>query len=70
VRRGVVMARQSGLFPPKFGATSSHVFTLFTVWPVGTGASRHHNCCIDGATSPEYCGLNLVYRQKCLMTAI
>ena len=27
VRRGVVMAKQKGLFLPKFGATSSHVFT-------------------------------------------
>jgi hypothetical protein len=27
VRRGVVMVKQSGLFLPKFGATSSHVFT-------------------------------------------
>jgi hypothetical protein len=27
VRRAVVMVKQSGLFPPKFGATSSHVFT-------------------------------------------
>jgi hypothetical protein len=27
VRRGVVMVKQPGLFLPKFGATSSHVFT-------------------------------------------
>ena len=27
VRRGVVMVKQPGLFSPKFGATSSHVFT-------------------------------------------
>jgi hypothetical protein len=27
VRRSVVMVKQSGLFSPKFGATSSHVFT-------------------------------------------
>jgi hypothetical protein len=27
VRRGVVMVKQSGLFSPNFGATSSHVFT-------------------------------------------
>jgi hypothetical protein len=27
VRRGVVMLKQSGVFSPKFGATSSHVFT-------------------------------------------
>jgi hypothetical protein len=26
-RRGVVMVKQPGLFSPKFGATSSHVFT-------------------------------------------
>jgi hypothetical protein len=27
VRRGVVMVKQPGLFTPKFGAKSSHVFT-------------------------------------------
>jgi hypothetical protein len=27
VRRGVVMVKQPGLLSPKFGATSSHVFT-------------------------------------------
>jgi hypothetical protein len=27
VRRDVVMVKQPGLFSPKFGATSSHVFT-------------------------------------------
>jgi hypothetical protein len=27
VRRGVVMVKQPGLFSPKFGATSSHVYT-------------------------------------------
>ena len=27
LRRGVVMVKQPGLFSPKFGATSSHVFT-------------------------------------------
>jgi hypothetical protein len=31
-----------------------------TVWPVGTGASRYHNCCIDGDTSSEYFGYHLV----------
>jgi hypothetical protein len=46
------MVKQPGLFSPKFEATSSHVFTQspqkwqqnpeFTVWPVGTGASRYH----------------------------
>jgi hypothetical protein len=28
VRRGVVMVKQTGLFSPNFGATSSHVFTV------------------------------------------
>jgi hypothetical protein len=36
-----------------------------------TGASRHHNCCIDGGTSPEYFGCTLVYQptecQCCLL---
>jgi hypothetical protein len=27
VRRGVVMVKQPGLFSPKFGSMSSHVFT-------------------------------------------
>jgi hypothetical protein len=26
----------------------------FTLWPVGTGALRYHNCCIECGTSPEY----------------
>jgi hypothetical protein len=25
-----------------------------------TGASRYHNCCIDGGTSPEYFGFTLI----------
>jgi hypothetical protein len=37
VRRGVVIVKEPGLFLPKFGATSSHVFTQspqnFTVEP-------------------------------------
>jgi hypothetical protein len=24
----------------------------FKIWPFGTGASRYHNCCIDGGSSP------------------
>jgi hypothetical protein len=70
VRRVVVMVKQPGLFSPKFGARSSHLFTQspqnvlvepeFTVWPVGTGASRYHNCRIDGGTSQEYFGYHLI----------
>jgi hypothetical protein len=70
VRWGIVMVKQPGLFSPKFGATSSHIFMQlpqnvavepkFTVWPVRTGALRYHNCCIDGGTSPEYFGHYLV----------
>jgi hypothetical protein len=64
VRRGIVMVKQPVLFSPKVGATSSHVFTQsnpeFTVWPVWTGASRYHNCCMDGGTSPDYFGFHLV----------
>jgi hypothetical protein len=33
----------------------------FAVWPVWTGASRYHNCCIDGGTSPKYFGYHLVF---------
>jgi hypothetical protein len=58
----------SSLFSPKFGATSSHVFAAngrsrtpeFTVWPVGIGDSRYHNCCLDGGNSSEYFGYHLV----------
>jgi hypothetical protein len=67
VRRGVVMVKQPGVFSPKFGATSLYVFTqlpqnitvepgIHSLRPVGTGASRYHNCCINGGTSPEYFG--------------
>jgi hypothetical protein len=55
VRRGVVMVKQPDLFSPKFGATSSYVFTQSR-----TGASRYHNCCIDGGTRLEYFGYYLV----------
>jgi hypothetical protein len=65
------MVKQPGLFLPKFGATSSHVFTQsqqksqyspeFTFWPVGTGALRYHNFCIDGGTSSEYFGYHVVH---------
>jgi hypothetical protein len=70
VRLGVDMVKQPGLFSPKFGATSSHVLTKSpqksqenpesTFWPVSTGASRYHNCCIDGENSSEYFGCHLV----------
>jgi hypothetical protein len=29
-----------------------------------TGASGYNNCCIDGGTSPEYFGYNLVRHQR------
>jgi hypothetical protein len=32
----------------------------FTVWPVGTGASRYHNYCTDGSTSAKHFGYHLV----------
>jgi hypothetical protein len=67
------MVKQTGLFSPKFGATSPHVFTRspqnlalnpeFTVRPVGTGASRYHNCYIDGGAMSEYFG-QLVENQR------
>jgi hypothetical protein len=70
VRRGVVMVKQPGPLSPKFGAMSSRVFTQWPqnvaveprikIWPVWTGASRYHNCCIDGGTSSEYFGYHLV----------
>jgi hypothetical protein len=71
VKRGVVMVKQSGLFSPTFGATSSHVFTQspqnvavepgIYSWSVGTGVLRYHNFCIDGGTSQEYFGYHLVH---------
>jgi hypothetical protein len=70
LRWGVVMVKPPGLFSPKFGSMSSRVFMQspqnvavepkLTVWPVRTDASRYHNCCIDGGTSPEYFGHYLV----------
>jgi hypothetical protein len=35
--------------------------TRNSVWPVETGASRYHNCCIDGGTSLDYFGYHLVH---------
>jgi hypothetical protein len=77
VRRGVVVVKLPGLFSPKLGAASSHVFTQspqnialepkFTVWPVGTGALRYHNYCTDGDTSPEHFGYILVHYNKILL---
>jgi hypothetical protein len=68
------MMKQPGLFSPKFGATSSHVFTQspqnvagepeFTICDIGNGALRYHNFCIDGDTSPEYYGYHLVILLK------
>jgi hypothetical protein len=80
VRPGVVTAKQPGLFSLKFRGNVFARFHAvaaklrsrtrqFTVWPVGTGASRYRNCCIDGGTSPEYfgflfvCFLRKVYRR-------
>jgi hypothetical protein len=36
----------------------------FTFWPVLTGASRNHNCSIDGVTSSEYFGIHFVSAYK------
>jgi hypothetical protein len=46
---------------PRSRRKTSQYNPEFTAWPVGTGASRYHNCCIDGGTSPEYFGYHLVY---------
>jgi hypothetical protein len=37
-----------------------HTDSLNMVVLPSTGASRYHNCCIDGSTSPEYFGFTLV----------
>jgi hypothetical protein len=38
-----------------------HTDLLDMVVLPSTGASRYHNCCIDGGISPEYFGYTLVY---------
>jgi hypothetical protein len=37
-----------------------HTDSLDMVFLPSTGASRYHNRCIDGGTSPEYLGYTLV----------
>jgi hypothetical protein len=70
VRRGVDMVKQPGLFSPKFGATSSYVFTQspqnFAIEP-GIHSLACGNRCfalpqllLDGGTSPECFGYHLV----------
>jgi hypothetical protein len=39
-----------------------HTDSLDMVVLPSTVASRYHNCCIDGATSPEYFGYILVFQ--------
>jgi hypothetical protein len=41
----------------------------FTVWTIGTSASRYHNCCIDGETSPQCFGCNFVMWPIVIYTA-
>jgi hypothetical protein len=38
-----------------------HTDSHYTVVLTSTGASRYHNCCIDGGTSPEYFGYTIVH---------
>jgi hypothetical protein len=38
-----------------------HTDSLDIVVLPSTGASRYHNCCIDGGACPEYFGYTLVY---------
>jgi hypothetical protein len=38
-----------------------HTDSLDMVVLPSTGASRYHNCCIDGGNTPEYFGYHLVY---------
>jgi hypothetical protein len=70
------MVNQPGLFSPKLWAMYSHVSTQslqklqyslkFTFWSFGNGVSPYHNCCIDGGTSMEYFGFNLIMGQLCI----
>jgi len=46
VRRGVVMVKQPDLFSPKFGATSSHVFTQ-SPQNVAVEPGIHSSACWD-----------------------
>jgi hypothetical protein len=59
VRRGVVIVKQPGLFSPKFGVTSSHVFTQ-SPQKVAVEPEIHSLTCWD--TSPEYFGYHLLYQ--------
>jgi hypothetical protein len=47
-----------------------HTDSLDMVVPPSNGASRYHNCCIDGGTSPEYFGYHLVFRSCSCKTSI
>jgi hypothetical protein len=42
-----------------------HTHSLDMVVLPSTGASRYHNCCIDGGTIPEYFWYNLVCGKQC-----
>jgi hypothetical protein len=64
------MVKKPGMFSPKFGATSSHVFTQ-SPQNVAVEPGIHSLACwdrcfalpqmlIDGGTSPEYFGYHLV----------
>jgi hypothetical protein len=74
VRRGVVVMKQPGLFSPKFGVTSSHVFTQssrnIAVEPGIHGLACWDrcfalpHCWIDDDTSPEYFGKNSYVRWR------
>ena len=44
-----------------------HTDSLNMVVLPSTGASRYHNCCIDGGTSPENFGYHLVQRHLTLL---
>jgi hypothetical protein len=71
VRRGVVMVKKPGFF---LARVRDGVFARFYAVAakrrsrprnsqfglLGTGASRYHNCCIDGGTSLQYVGYHLV----------
>jgi hypothetical protein len=45
-----------------------HTDSLEMVVLLSTGASRYHNCCIDGSTSSEYFGCTLVCKYSCSPT--
>jgi hypothetical protein len=61
-----VLANVRGNVFVRFHSVAGYVIVQhgIHIWPVGTGASRYHNCCIDDGTSPEYFLYHLVCKKQ------